>query len=57
MQTFWSLKGLKEELKSGRSIINSIDLGYKFAVKTILDANFTTLIAKRFFFSTTVQAP
>jgi preprotein translocase subunit SecD len=36
---------IKEELKSGRSIINSIDLGYKFALKTILDANFTTLIA------------
>ena len=27
------------------SIINSIDLGYKFALKTILDANITTLIA------------
>ena len=36
---------IKEEIRSGRSIINSIDLGYKFAVKTILDANFTTLIA------------
>ena len=36
---------IKEELRSGRSIINSIDLGYKFALKTILDANFTTLIA------------
>jgi preprotein translocase subunit SecD len=36
---------IKEELMSGRSIINSIDLGYKFAIKTILDANFTTLIA------------
>jgi preprotein translocase subunit SecD len=36
---------IKEELRSGRSIINSVDLGYKFAVKTILDANFTTLIA------------
>ena len=36
---------IKEELKSGRSIMNSIDLGYKFALKTILDANFTTLIA------------
>ena len=36
---------IKEEIRSGRSIINSIDLGYKFAIKTILDANFTTLIA------------
>ena len=36
---------IKEELRSGRSIINSIDLGYKFAIKTILDANITTLIA------------
>ena len=39
---------IKEELRSGRSIMNSIDLGYKFAVKTILDANFTTLIAALF---------
>ena len=36
---------VKEELRSGRSIINSIDLGYKFAIRTILDANITTLIA------------
>ena len=36
---------IKEEIRSGRSILNSIDLGYKFAIKTILDANFTTLIA------------
>ncbi len=36
---------IKEELRSGRSIINSIDLGYKFAFKTIVDANITTLIA------------
>ena len=36
---------IKEEIRTGRSIFNSIDLGYKFAIKTILDANFTTLIA------------
>ncbi len=36
---------IKEELKSGRSIMNSIDLGYKYALKTIVDANLTTLIA------------
>ena len=42
---------IKEELKSGRSIMNSIELGYKFAVKTILDANFTTLIAALLLFN------
>ena len=42
---------IKEELRSGRSIMNSIDLGYKFAVKTILDANFTTLIAALLLFN------
>ena len=36
---------IREELFSGRSSINSIDLGYKFAFKTIIDANITTLIA------------
>ena len=36
---------IKEELLSGRSPLNSIDLGYKQAIKTILDANITTLIA------------
>ena len=42
---------IKEELKSSRSIMNSIDLGYKFAVKTILDATFTTLIAALLLFN------
>tara|TARA_Y100000991_G_C21642014_1_gene208599 strand:- start:105 stop:443 length:339 start_codon:yes stop_codon:yes gene_type:complete len=36
---------IKEEFRSGRSIINSVELGYKFAIRTILDANITTLIA------------
>lgn len=36
---------IKEELNSGRSVINSVELGYKFALKTIVDANITTLIA------------
>ena len=36
---------IREELNSGRSSLNSIDLGYKQAFKTIIDANFTTLIA------------
>ena len=42
---------IREELKSGRSIMNSIDLGYKFALKTIIDANFTTLIAALLLFN------
>ena len=42
---------IKEELRSGRSIINSIDLGYKYALKTIIDANFTTLIAALLLFN------
>ena len=36
---------IREELFFGRSSINSIDLGYKQALTTILDANITTLIA------------
>ena len=42
---------IKEELLSGRSPINSIDLGYKQAFKTILDANITTLIAALLLFN------
>ena len=34
-----------------RSIINSVELGYKFAIRTILDANITTLIAAVLLFS------
>ena len=45
MLMFLVFERIKEELRSGRSIINSIDLGYKYALKTIIDANFTTLIA------------
>tara|TARA_B100002049_G_scaffold90612_1_gene66780 strand:- start:1 stop:1557 length:1557 start_codon:yes stop_codon:yes gene_type:complete len=36
---------IKEEIKSGLSPIASIDLGYRQALKTIIDANVTTLIA------------
>ena len=36
---------IKEELRNGSSMINSIDNGYKRALSTILDANITTLIA------------
>jgi len=42
---------IREELRSGRSIINSIELGYKYALKTIIDANFTTLIAALLLFN------
>ena len=36
---------IKEEIKLGYSSIASIDIGYKEALKTIIDANVTTLIA------------
>ncbi|MEG1501154.1 MAG: protein translocase subunit SecD, partial [Clostridiales bacterium] len=36
---------LKEELKSGKSLIASIDAGFKRAFWTIFDSNITTLIA------------
>ena len=36
---------IREEHKSGRSLIQSIDLGFSRAFATILDANITTLIA------------
>ncbi|PHS36239.1 MAG: protein translocase subunit SecD [Alkaliphilus sp.] len=36
---------LKEEMRNGKSIRASIDSGFKRALKTILDANITTLIA------------
>jgi len=36
---------IKEEIKSGLSPIASVDIGYKQALKTIIDANVTTLIA------------
>lgn len=42
---------IKEELISGRSSYNSVDLGYKQAFKTILDANITTLIAALLLFN------
>ncbi|MAI85269.1 MAG: protein translocase subunit SecD [Rickettsiales bacterium] len=42
---------IKEEFTSGRSPINSVDLGYKQALKTILDANITTLIAALLLFN------
>jgi len=36
---------IREELANGKSVINSIDNGYKRALTTILDANITTFIA------------
>ncbi len=36
---------IREEFKSGRSAIQSIDLGFRRALATIIDANVTTLIA------------
>ena len=36
---------IREQLRSGRSIIGAIDNGFKQALRTIIDANITTLIA------------
>jgi protein-export membrane protein SecD len=41
---------IKEELRNGSSVINSIDSGYKRALSTILDANITTFIAASILF-------
>ena len=41
---------IKEELRNGSSVINSVDSGYKRALSTILDANITTLIAASILF-------
>tara|TARA_B100002052_G_scaffold299167_1_gene335879 strand:+ start:8608 stop:10350 length:1743 start_codon:yes stop_codon:yes gene_type:complete len=36
---------IKEEIRKGKKIKDSIDLGYEKAFRTILDSNFTTLIS------------
>ena len=36
---------IREEIRAGRTPISSIDAGYSRAIKTIIDANVTTLIA------------
>ena len=36
---------IKEEIKTGRSLANSVEKGFKNAFKAVLDANITTLIA------------
>jgi len=42
---------IREEFKSGRSAISSIDAGYNRAMATIVDSNLTTLIAAFILFS------
>ena len=41
---------IKEEIRNGSSMINSVENGYKRALSTILDANITTLIAATILF-------
>jgi len=36
---------MREELKTGRTLLNSLESGFKQAFKTIIDSNLTTLIA------------
>ena len=36
---------IREEVRGGRSPISAIDAGYREAMRTIIDANLTTLIA------------
>jgi len=42
---------IKEEFKNGRTVLGSVDSGYKQALSTIVDANVTTLIAALFLFA------
>lgn len=42
---------IREELRSGRSVLSSVDTGYKQAMSTIVDANLTTLIVALILFS------
>ena len=42
---------IREEYQRGRSVIASVDTGYKEAFSTIVDANITTLIAALLLFS------
>jgi len=41
---------IREELRKGRNVINSIDTGYKEASRTIFDANVTNVIAAAIMF-------
>lgn len=42
---------IREEVRTGRSLLSAIDSGYKNALSTIVDANMTTLIAAIFLYS------
>ncbi len=42
---------IREEMRTGRSLLSAIDSGYKNAISTIVDANMTTLIAAIFLYS------
>lgn len=42
---------IREELRNGRSPVTGIDAGFKSAMRTIIDANLTTLIAAVILFS------
>jgi preprotein translocase subunit SecD len=41
---------IREELRAGRTVRSSIDLGYEKALSSIIDSNVTTLIAALFLF-------
>lgn len=42
---------IREELRQGRSVMSSIDTGYRLALGTIIDSNLTTLIVALLLFS------
>ena len=42
---------IREELRNGRTSVTAIDSGYRAAMRTIIDANLTTLIAAIILFS------
>ena len=42
---------IRDELRMGRSILSSVDTGYKLAMNTIIDSNRTTLIVALILFS------
>ncbi len=42
---------IRDELRMGRSILSSVDTGYKLAMNTIIDSNLTTLIVALILFS------
>ncbi|MDD9899974.1 MAG: protein translocase subunit SecD [Alphaproteobacteria bacterium] len=42
---------IREELRNGRSVMSSVDTGYRHAMGTIIDSNLTTLIVALILFS------